>query len=51
MFAGKEAGDALVRLSDKQGRPRLVLKVDKAGAPSIEMLDDAGKVTRRITGE
>jgi hypothetical protein len=51
MFAGKEDGEALVRLSDKLGRPRLVMKVDKAGQPAIEMLDDHGKVLRRITGE
>lgn len=51
LFAGKQNGDALARLADKQGRPRLVLKVDGAGAPSIAMLDAAGKVTRRITGE
>jgi hypothetical protein len=50
MFAGKQNGDALVRLSDKQGRPRLVLKVDKAGAPSIQMLDESGKVVRALTG-
>lgn len=51
LFAGKQDGDALLRLSDKQGRPRLVLKVDKAGTPSIQLLDDSGKVTKRITGE
>jgi hypothetical protein len=48
LFAGKEQGDALVRLADKQGRVRLVMKVDDAGNPSIEFLDAAGKVTKRI---
>jgi hypothetical protein len=50
LFAGKEGGESLVRLADKEGRPRLVLKVDAAGEPSIELLDGAGKVSRRITG-
>lgn len=47
-FVGKMRDDSLVRLADKQGRPRLVLKVDGAGEPSVEFLDEAGKVTRRI---
>lgn len=51
MFAGKQDGESLVRLSDKLGRPRLVMKVDKAGTPSIEMLDPAGKVVRRIAAD
>lgn len=48
LFAGKVLEDSVVRLADKQGRPRLVLKVDGAGEPSVEFLDDAGKVVRRI---
>jgi hypothetical protein len=51
VFVGKAGGESIVMLGDRQGRPRMTLKVDKAGAPSIEMLDEAGKVTRRITGE
>lgn len=47
-FAGKQLGDSLVKLSDKQGRTRLLLKVSEAGQPSIEFLDEAGKVVRRI---
>jgi hypothetical protein len=47
-FAGKAVQDSIVRLSDRQGRPRLVLKVDGAGSASIEFLDEAGKVVRRI---
>ena len=50
-FAGKEQGEALVRLSDKQGRPRLVLKVDHDGEASVEFLDENGKLTQRLTGE
>ncbi len=48
LFAGKVLDDSIVRLADKQGRPRLVLKVDGAGEPSVEFLDAAGKVVRRI---
>lgn len=48
LFAGKVLDDSIVRLADKQGRPRLVLKVDGAGEPSVEFLDPAGKVVRRI---
>jgi hypothetical protein len=48
LFAGKMLEDSVVRLADKQGRPRLVLKVDGTGEPSVEFLDEAGKVVRRI---
>lgn len=48
LFAGKVLDDSIVRLADKQGRPRLVLKVDGAGEPSVEFLDEAGKVVRRM---
>lgn len=48
LFAGKVLDDSIVRLADKQGRPRLVLKVDGAGEASVEFLDEAGKVVRRI---
>ena len=47
-FAGKQADDSIVRLADKQGRPRLVLKVDGSGAASIEFLDESGTVVQRI---
>jgi hypothetical protein len=47
-FAGKQLGASVVKLADKKGQPRLVLKVDEAGTPSVEFLDAAGKVVRRI---
>lgn len=51
LFAGREADrSAIVRLSDPQGRPRLVLMVDSTGTPRIEFLDPAGRVTRTIAG-
>lgn len=49
LFAGKTQGDALVKLADPQGRARLVLKVGADGQPSIEFLDEGGKVVKRIT--
>lgn len=49
MFVGKQDGDAIVRLADKEGRPRLVMEVDASGQPSIQFLDENGKVVRRIS--
>lgn len=48
LFAGKMLEDSVVRLADKHGRPRLVLKVSGEGEASVEFLDEAGKVVRRI---
>ena len=42
---------AQVVLSDSQGRPRLQLRVDPSGEPVIEMLDETGKATYRVTQE
>ena len=47
-YAGKQLGDSLVKLADKSGRTRLLLKVTPEGEASIEFLDEAGKVVRRI---
>jgi hypothetical protein len=48
-FIGKDpAGTSRVALSDGNGKPRLVLTVDKAGAAKIEFLNDDGKVARTI---
>lgn len=49
MFVGKEDGNAVVRLADKEGRPRLVMEVDAKGQPSIQFLDENGKVVRQIS--
>jgi hypothetical protein len=40
---------AQVVLSDPQGRPRLQLRVESSGEPILEMLDEQGKPTYRIT--
>ena len=49
MFAGKVQEDAVVRLADPQGRPRLVMRVGADGVPSIEFLSETGQVVRRIS--
>ncbi|HEY1837170.1 MAG: hypothetical protein WBQ17_16260 [Rhizomicrobium sp.] len=48
LFAGKSGGNSVVRLADTHGRPRLLLQVDESGAPSVEFLDETGKVIKRI---
>jgi hypothetical protein len=34
---------AVVRLADANGKPRIKLSVDAAGAPKLEFLDETGK--------
>ncbi|MGI8839780.1 MAG: hypothetical protein ACR2F8_03180 [Caulobacteraceae bacterium] len=50
LFAGKEGHDAVVRLADGQGRPRLVMRVGPFGEASVDFLDGGGKVVKHITG-
>jgi hypothetical protein len=48
-WLGRSAdGTVALVLSDPQGRPRLTLGVGKDGAPSVELRDAAGKVTRTV---
>jgi hypothetical protein len=51
LFAGKQLGSSVLKLNDGKGRTRLVLKVSESGEPSVEFLDEAGKVRKRITPE
>jgi hypothetical protein len=49
VFVGKDTEKtATVSLSDANGAPRLVLKVDAEGAASIEFLDGEGRTVQRI---
>jgi hypothetical protein len=49
VYVGRDpARSALVTLSDPAGRPRLRMRVDSSGAPSLEFLDDSGRVTARL---
>jgi len=52
MFVGKDpAKNAVLNLSDVNGKPRLRLVVDSLGAARIEFLSADGKVTNTINGE
>jgi hypothetical protein len=49
LFAGKDTDrSAMVSLSDANGKPRLVMKVEADGSASIEFLDADGKTVQRI---
>jgi hypothetical protein len=49
MFVGRDpARNAVLNLSDPNGKPRLRLTVDSLGTARIEFLDGAGKVTQTI---
>ena len=49
VFAGKDqSGTAKLALSDGDGKPRLVLSVDRGGAAKIELLDATGRVVQSI---
>ncbi|MDH5822278.1 hypothetical protein QFW77_04645 [Luteimonas sp. RD2P54] len=51
LFAGKALEDAVLRLADPQGRPRLQLTVDGAGEPRVDFLAEDGTVLRSITAQ
>lgn len=44
LLGKRRDGTVGLTLNDPQGRPRLRLQVDAAGNPSIELLDEAGRV-------
>jgi hypothetical protein len=49
VYVGRDHGrNAVVNLSDPQGRPRLRMIVDSLGAPRVEFLDERGRVTSRM---
>lgn len=49
VYVGRDvAKAAVVDLSDPQGRPRVRLRVDSLGSPSLEFLDESGRVTTRL---
>jgi hypothetical protein len=51
VFVGREVDESVVVLSDKTGKPRLVLQVDADGEPSVQLLDGSGKVTKKIAAK
>jgi hypothetical protein len=49
VFVGRDQTKAaLVNLSDRNGKTRLRLMVDSLGTPSLEFLDETGRVTARL---
>src|SRR5688500_8546881 len=49
IYVGRDPNkSAVLNLSDPMGKPRLRLKVDSLGTPSLEFLDAAGNVTARM---
>lgn len=49
LYAGRTAAKAsVVNLADPQGRTRLLLMVDSLGGPSIQFMDENGKVISRF---
>jgi len=49
VYVGRDNNKAaLVNLSDRNGKPRIRLMVDSLGTPSLEFLDETGKVTSRL---
>lgn len=51
VFVGRTTkNEAVVNLADTNGKPRIVLSVDGANAPSLQFLDENGKVTYSLPG-
>ncbi len=51
VFVGRsKEHEAKITLYDTQGRPRINLLVDASGAPRLDFLDEAGKVTYHVAG-
>ena len=49
VYVGRDVTkSAVVDLSDPLGRPRIRMRVDSLGAPSLEFLDENGQVTARF---
>lgn len=45
-FLGRDRENAsVVRLNDAKGKARIKMSVDATGAPKLEFLDEAGRVT------
>jgi hypothetical protein len=49
VYVGRDpARNAVIDLSDPNGKPRLRLRVDSLGNPSLDFLDADGAVTSRL---
>ena len=47
-FAGKDGENALLLLSDRQGRPRIRMMVTAEGTPVMEFMDEQGRLLQRL---
>ena len=47
-FVGRHEGDALMMLSDAEGRPRIRIRVEASGHAAIQFLNENGTVERSI---
>ena len=50
VFVGQAGRDAILRMNDTRGRPRILMVVDSLDVPRIQILDDKGKVIQRLPG-
>lgn len=48
-YIGYGADGSSLRLGDQNGKPRLVIRVNKEGNPTIQFLDASGHVTKEIS--
>ena len=49
VYIGRNRGKAaIINLSDRLGKPRIRMMVDSLGVPSLEFLDEQGRVTARL---
>ncbi len=52
VFVGRGTdNEAVVRLNDSKSKPRILLSVDKTDTPSLQFLDENGKVVQRFPAE
>lgn len=49
VYVGRNTSKAaIINLSDRNGRPRIRMMVDSLGVPSLEFMDEQGRVTSRL---
>ena len=51
VYVGRNVNKAaIINLSDRNGKPRIRMMVDSLGTPSLEFLDETGRVVSRLPG-
>jgi hypothetical protein len=52
VFVGRgPKNEAVVSLADTKGKPRILMSVDGANVPSIQFLDENGKVVYKLPAD